>query len=92
MNDLGVDINLSKSLVSVQGVAEFAKKLIKDGVDYSPLGPKSLFQFIRSPLAFKDIFISYGLYRSGADILDKEVLVYNLQNLFKEAESFSSPK
>jgi hypothetical protein len=38
--DLGVEINLSKSLVSTCGVAEFAKRLFDRGKDLSPLPPK----------------------------------------------------
>lgn len=38
--ELGVEINLSKSLESSQGVAEFAKRLMTDAHDLSPLSPK----------------------------------------------------
>lgn len=93
MTDLGVDINLSKSLVSSQGIAEFAKKLIGPDYDFSPLGPKSIFEFIKSPLYFKDIYINYGLYHNIEEpLLDGEVLVDKLQNLLRSAVSFSSHK
>lgn len=46
MNDLGVDINMSKSLESEIGVMEFAKRLFKDGVDVSPVPPKLVTQFM----------------------------------------------
>jgi len=42
MDDLGVEINLSKSLVSVNGTFEFAKRLIVDNQDVSPLSFKEL--------------------------------------------------
>lgn len=38
--DLGVEINLSKSLISHTGVSEFAKRLFDEGKDLSPLPPK----------------------------------------------------
>lgn len=40
MKDLGIEINLSKSLISYDGVAEFAKRIFWRGVDLSPLPPK----------------------------------------------------
>nr|UPW42071.1 MAG: putative RNA dependent RNA polymerase [Xinjiang mito-like virus 69] len=40
MSDLGVDINLSKSLVSNIGVAEYAKRTVCQGLDVSPLSFK----------------------------------------------------
>jgi hypothetical protein len=40
MKDLGIEINLSKSLISRAGVAEFAKRLFWNGKDLSPLPPK----------------------------------------------------
>jgi len=94
MTDLGVDINLSKSLVSKIGIAEFAKKLIGPSHDFSPLGPKSLFEFIKSPLYFKDLYIQYGLHHTDISdpLLDREVLVDKLQYLLKDAASFSSQK
>jgi hypothetical protein len=94
MTDLGVDINLSKSLVSKIGVAEFAKKLIGPDHDYSPLGPKSLFEFIKSPLYLKDLFVQYDLSRYVFEdpLLDREVLVDKLQSFIRSPESFSSQK
>ncbi|WAK72409.1 MAG: RNA-dependent RNA polymerase [Bremia lactucae associated mitovirus 1] len=93
MKDLGVEINLHKSLVSEKGVAEFAKKLLDSKHDYSPLGPKSLFEFIKSPLHFKDVFINYGLYHDNEEtIIDGEVLVCKLQSLYNGAQSFSTHK
>jgi hypothetical protein len=44
MSDLGVDINLSKSVVSTTGSLEFAKRTVVEGVDLSPIGPKQLLQ------------------------------------------------
>lgn len=67
MKLLGVDINLSKSLVSSSGVCEFAKKLMINGEDFSPIGPKSLLEFIRSPSTFKDMVLNYNIF-DGFDI------------------------
>jgi hypothetical protein len=38
--DLGVEINLSKSLVSEIGVAEFAKRILSSDGDLSPVSPR----------------------------------------------------
>lgn len=94
MEDLGVDINLSKSLISKVGVAEFAKKLIGPDHDYSPLGPKSLFEFIKSPLYLKDLYLQYDLHHFVVEdpLLDREVLVDKLQSFIRSPESFSSQK
>jgi hypothetical protein len=67
MKLLGVEINLSKSLVSSDGVCEFAKKIWINGEDFSPIGPKSLTQFIHSPQSFKDIVLANGIFE-GLDI------------------------
>lgn len=42
MKGLGVEINLSKSLVSSDGVIEFAKRLVSPESEYSPVGPRNL--------------------------------------------------
>jgi hypothetical protein len=64
MTDYGVDINLSKSLESDIGVAEFAKRLIKDETDLSPLPPKLITllmsQFKALPTLVRDM-IGRGL-------------------------------
>lgn len=44
MHFLGVDINMSKSLTSEIGVAEFAKRLISGSSDLSPVSPKLIMQ------------------------------------------------
>lgn len=48
MHYLGVEINLSKSLVSELGVAEFAKRLIKEDIDISPVSPKSILTILNN--------------------------------------------
>lgn len=63
---LGVDINLSKTIVSNVGGLEFAKRLRLGDLDYSPIGPKALLQSIR------DINLLPSLIK---DALDKGVEV-----------------
>nr|UTQ48829.1 RNA-dependent RNA polymerase [Monilinia fructicola mitovirus 12] len=86
MEQLGVDINLSKSLISNTGSCEFAKKLFVSGVEVSPLGPKSIFEFIRNPSGFKEVII----HNSLCDLMDVTVLKVQLENLFKTASTHSS--
>lgn len=45
--DLGVEINLQKSLISKSGVLEFAKRLFRDGTDLSPVPPRLLSSLLR---------------------------------------------
>lgn len=64
MADLGVDINLSKSVESEIGVAEFAKRLFGPQGDYSPLSPKLVSSIISDwrnlPTVIRDM-MSRGL-------------------------------
>jgi len=46
-DQLGVDINLSKSLESSIGVSEFAKRLMSPDGEVTPIGPKVLLQCVR---------------------------------------------
>lgn len=52
---LGVEINLSKSLESEQGVMEFAKRLFKGSVDFTPLSPKVLLLSTRNIFHLPDL-------------------------------------
>jgi hypothetical protein len=72
MEMLGVDINLSKSVQSTIGGCEFAKKIIVDGVDYSPIGVKELFEFIYSPSQFKNLLFNNNILalNLGDDMMD----------------------
>jgi hypothetical protein len=81
MKLLGVEINLSKSLVSSDGVCEFAKKLWINNEDFSPIGPKALCQFIHSPQSFKDIVITNNIFEG----LDIEVLKEQLEKMFNNS-------
>lgn len=59
MSDLGVDINLNKSLQSRTGVGEFAKRLISAEVEFTPAGAKSanavLYSVRNIPLLLYDL-------------------------------------
>jgi len=57
MNDLGVGINMSKSLISEGGVFEFAKRLVSPTSEYTPLGPKNLWMALCEPTALPMLFI-----------------------------------
>lgn len=46
MNDLGVEINLTKSVISPR-FAEFAKRWIGKDIDFTPIGPGLLLQAVR---------------------------------------------
>jgi hypothetical protein len=52
---LGVEINLSKSLESTNGVMEFAKRLLKGNDDLSPISPKVLLLATRNILFLPDL-------------------------------------
>jgi hypothetical protein len=88
MDQLGVEINLNKSLISSTGSCEFAKKFFVLGEDVSALGPKSLFEFIRHPSSFKEVIISNNL----CDLVDITVLKVQLVNLTDSASTHSSRK
>jgi len=59
MTDLGVEINLSKSLESQKGVFEFAKRLVSPQAEYSPIGPKAVLQVLRTYNAIPGLIIDY---------------------------------
>lgn len=90
MKVLGVEINLSKSLISSVGGCEFAKKVIVDGVDLSPLGVKELFQLLNQPGRLKDTIINYKLHDFIFADADESVSVSEtLISLLDEMESFT---
>lgn len=78
MTDLGVEINLSKSLISSSGSCEFAKRFYHHGKDVSPLGPKSILEMIQSPRSFKDIVLNNSL----VNVEDLAILQDQLKDLF----------
>jgi hypothetical protein len=86
MKDLGVEINMSKSLVSASGSCEFAKRFYYHGIDVSPLGPKSILQMIRNPRSFKDIVLNNSLI----EVKDFAILRDQLINLFNKKKVINS--
>lgn len=68
---LGVEINLSKSLISKSGVVEFAKRLCDADVNYTPVGAKnigiSIKNFANVPSLLRD-FVSKGGYVDNASL------------------------
>jgi hypothetical protein len=88
MEDLGVSINLSKSLTSKTQSLEFAKKLFIQGVNVSPLGPKSIFELIKNPHAFKEMVIDYNLL----GVVDAAMYRDHLIKLISDASGVSSQK
>jgi len=54
--ELGVDINLSKSLVSLD-TFEFAKMLVKGQVNLSPIGPKNLVLASKTPVGILSLIV-----------------------------------
>jgi hypothetical protein len=88
MKDLGVEINLSKSVISSSNSCEFAKKLFIEGIDVSPLGPKAILQGVISPRNLKDVMLNYNLL-DGVELAD---IQETFRVLLKEGQKFSSQK
>jgi len=72
MEELGVGINLSKSLESSCGLAEFAKRLLDSNTDFSAIGPKNVLAVIHDrgqiPSLFLDLTQKEGEVRSPSEI------------------------
>lgn len=56
---LGVEINMSKSLISNNGTAEFAKQLVSGDINYSPVGAKNIAQSLKSFANFPSLLRDY---------------------------------
>lgn len=63
---LGVDINLSKSLVSSSGIMEFAKRLVSPTEEFTPLGPGNIMSVLKNPSCLPSIFLDF-LGKGGTD-------------------------
>lgn len=62
MKEIGVGINLSKSLISLKGkVVEFAKRTLYNGVNISPVPLKEIYASIQSTQAAVTFGIKYQL-------------------------------
>lgn len=56
---LGVDINLSKSIISDLGVMEFAKRIVGPMGEISPIGPKNIVVSLKNPAMLPSLFLDY---------------------------------
>jgi len=63
---LGVDINLSKSLVSSSGIMEFAKRLVSPTEEFTPLGPGNVMNILKYPSQLPSLFLDF-LGKGGAN-------------------------
>jgi hypothetical protein len=90
MKQFGVEINLSKSVISDTGGCEFAKKLIVQGENLSPIGVKELFEFINSPRQFKDVVQNNKILELHLGILDETSVSKFLTDLFSQDLKLSS--
>jgi len=68
--ELGVEINLDKSLVSSDSF-EFAKQFIKGDQNLSPIGPRNLLLSTKSPLGVLSLIVD--LLNKGVVLTEKEV-------------------
>lgn len=66
MDDLGVDINMNKSVISTTNSLEFAKRTIVQGVDLSPYGPGAILEAVSSPSLSLPLIMDV-LRREGRD-------------------------
>jgi len=57
MKSLGLEINLSKSLISKIGVMEFAKRIILPEGEVTPIGPKNIVWTLKSPSMVVSLFL-----------------------------------
>jgi len=69
-DELGVDINLDKSLVS-SNTFEFAKQIIRAGENLSPVGPRNLLLATKSPLGILSLVVD--LLNKGVTLTEEEV-------------------
>lgn len=84
----GVEINISKSLISNNGTAEFAKHLVTRDCNYTPVGPKNVSQSLRTFANFPSLlrdFISKGGF-VGKSELEKlfNTLSYDIVKVSKK--------
>jgi hypothetical protein len=74
--DLGVEINLSKSLESGIGVAEFAKRLLSDAGDLSPASPRLISHLISNVRYLPTVL---------ADLASRGLLISPLKSFLSES-------
>jgi hypothetical protein len=82
---LGVEINMSKSIVSTNGFAEFAKRFVSQSVDYTPIGAKNISQSLKSFANFPSLlrdYISKGGYADNGSVRTLiETLTYDISKV-----------
>jgi hypothetical protein len=61
MKEIGVDISVSKSLISRKGVLEFAKRFIVKGVDCSPVSLREILTSIETLQGRVELAKKYNL-------------------------------
>jgi hypothetical protein len=66
MKDLGLEINLHKSLISNKGVCEFAKRLISPYTEYTPIGPKNVLMALKNYQFIPNLFVD--LHNKGYEL------------------------
>jgi hypothetical protein len=73
---LGVKINLSKSLQSDKGVVEFAKRIVTQSKEYSPIGPKNIALALKAPAHLTTVVLDF--VTKGGSVLHAENLINTL--------------
>lgn len=81
--ELGVEINLSKSILSDIGVVEFAKRIASPSEEYTPLGPKSISGILKNPAYLPQLFLDF-IGKGG--LLNWEGVFERLNNLLKQKD------
>lgn len=66
MCDLGMEINLHKSLISSKGVGEFAKRLVSPVAEYTPIGPKNILMALMNYQFIPNLFVD--LHNKGYEL------------------------
>lgn len=88
MRDLGLELNLSKSLISDSMSCEFAKRIYIEGGDVSPIGPRSLLQLMFNPRGLKDMLVNNNLL----DRMELADIQGHFLDLLRSGMKFSSRK
>lgn len=84
--ELGVEINLSKSIMSEIGVVEFAKRLADPIQEFTPIGPKNVLGVLKNPAYLPQLFLD--LLGKGGDLDWSEVSeqlkqLYDMKDLLR---------
>jgi hypothetical protein len=77
---LGVEINLSKSILSEDGVVEFAKRLASPTQEFTPIGPKNILGVLKNPAYLPQLYLD--LLGKGGTV-DWNEVSEQLNNLYE---------